>query len=58
MDPLLQEEVDENVVSQLFTLAFRCVSSTRAERPAMNEVGEKLWEIRKEYGRTVQMSGG
>ncbi|XP_078438161.1 calmodulin-binding receptor-like cytoplasmic kinase 3 [Wolffia australiana] len=53
MDPLLREEVDENVLSQLFNLAFRCASSTRNIRPAMNEVGHQLWEIRRDYNRSL-----
>ncbi|MQM07834.1 hypothetical protein Taro_040681 [Colocasia esculenta] len=54
MDPSLEEVVDETVLRQLFRLAFRCTASTRADRPAMKEVSEQLWEIRKEYGRTLR----
>ncbi|CAA7406948.1 unnamed protein product [Spirodela intermedia] len=56
MDPLLREEVDEDVLSQLFTLAFRCAASTRGRRPAMNEVCQQLWAIRKDYGKSLQRS--
>ncbi|KAJ0989512.1 hypothetical protein J5N97_007868 [Dioscorea zingiberensis] len=51
LDPLLEEEVDEDVLGKLFGLAFQCAAPTRAERPTMKQVGEQLWEIRKDYGR-------
>ncbi|MQL80864.1 hypothetical protein Taro_013314 [Colocasia esculenta] len=54
MDPLLKEVVDEDILKKIFALAFRCAVSARANRPAMKEVGEQLWEIRKDYGRSLR----
>lgn len=52
IDPLLREAVDMRVVKEMLGLAFECAAPTRADRPNMKEVGEKLWEIRKAYIRT------
>ncbi|XP_020270597.1 calmodulin-binding receptor-like cytoplasmic kinase 3 isoform X1 [Asparagus officinalis] len=52
LDPMLKEAVDGEVVMKMLDLAFQCSAPTRADRPEMKEVGEKLWEIRKLYGRT------
>jgi hypothetical protein len=54
LDPLLEDPVDDEVLEKLLSLAFQCAAPTRADRPSMKEVGEHLWEIRKEYGRSVQ----
>lgn len=56
LDPLLNEAVDGEVVMKMLNLAFDCAAPIRAERPEMKEVGERLWEIRKEYGK--KHSGG
>uniref|UniRef100_A0A1D1ZEM9 non-specific serine/threonine protein kinase n=1 Tax=Anthurium amnicola TaxID=1678845 RepID=A0A1D1ZEM9_9ARAE len=58
MDPLLEEEVDMEVLKKIFALAFRCAASTRADRPAMKEVVEQLWEIRKDYVRSLRQGSG
>lgn len=49
LDPLLEEELDEEIVDKMFSLAFQCAAPTRHERPSMNDVVGKLWEIRKLY---------
>lgn len=58
MDPLLEENVDDEIIGMMLDLAFDCAAPTRSSRPAMKEVGEQLWEIRKRYGKTLRgMSG-
>ncbi|XP_008801917.1 calmodulin-binding receptor-like cytoplasmic kinase 3 isoform X2 [Phoenix dactylifera] len=52
LDPLLKEVVDEEVLKRIFGLAFQCAAPTRTDRPAMKEVVEQLWEIRKDYARS------
>lgn len=52
LDPKLQEVVNEEVLKKIFGLAFQCAAPTRHDRPAMKEVVEQLWEIRKEYGKS------
>ncbi|XP_020083508.1 calmodulin-binding receptor-like cytoplasmic kinase 3 [Ananas comosus] len=52
LDPRLQEVVNEEVLKKIFDLAFQCAAPTRHDRPAMKEVVEQLWEIRKEYGKS------
>ncbi|KAJ6849116.1 calmodulin-binding receptor-like cytoplasmic kinase 3 [Iris pallida] len=52
VDPMLKEAVDGEVVMRMLSLAFQCAAPTRADRPSMKEVGEQLWEIRKDYGRS------
>lgn len=54
MDPLLEDPVDDEVLERLLNLAFQCAAPTREDRPTMKEVGEQLWEIRKEYGKSVR----
>lgn len=54
LDPLLEDRVDEEVLEKLLSLAFQCAAPTREDRPTMKEVGEQLWEIRKEYGKSVR----
>ncbi|VAI30809.1 unnamed protein product [Triticum turgidum subsp. durum] len=53
LDPLLEDRVDEEVLEKLLSLAFQCAAPTREDRPTMKEVGEQLWEIRKESGPFV-----
>lgn len=53
-DPLLEDRVDEEVLEKLLSLAFQCAAPTREDRPTMKEVGEQLWEIRKEYGKSLR----
>ncbi|URD75811.1 STYKc [Musa troglodytarum] len=58
LDPLLEEKVDDEIVGMMLDLAFDCAAPTRSSRPAMKEVGEQLWEIRKRYGKILRgMSG-
>lgn len=54
LDPLLEDRVDEEVLEKLLSLAFQCAAPTREDRPTMKEVGEQLWEIRKEYGKSLR----
>jgi serine/threonine protein kinase len=54
LDPLLEDPVDDVVLEKLLSLAFQCAAPTREDRPTMKEVGEQLWEIRKEYGKSVR----
>ncbi|KAG2651895.1 calmodulin-binding receptor-like cytoplasmic kinase 3 [Panicum virgatum] len=55
LDPLLEDRVDDEVLEKLLSLAFQCAAPTRDDRPTMKEVGEQLWEIRKEYGKSIRM---
>ncbi|CAD5189271.1 unnamed protein product [Musa acuminata subsp. malaccensis] len=52
LDPRLREVVGDEVLQKIFALAFQCAAPTRRDRPAMREVVEQLWEIRKDYGRS------
>lgn len=54
LDPKLQENVNLEVVRKMFSLAFHCAAPTRANRPLMKEVGEQLWEIRKDFGNSLK----
>ncbi|KAG8060862.1 hypothetical protein GUJ93_ZPchr0002g23575 [Zizania palustris] len=54
LDPLLEDHVDDDILEKLLSLAFQCAAPTREDRPTMKEVGEQLWEIRKEYGKSVK----
>jgi hypothetical protein len=54
LDPLLEDHVDDEVLEKLLSLAFQCAAPTRDDRPTMKEVGEQLWEIRKEYGKSIR----
>lgn len=54
LDPRLQEEVNPEVVMKMLSLAFHCAAPTRAKRPLMKEVGEQLWEIRKDFGKSLR----
>ncbi|XP_020590340.1 calmodulin-binding receptor-like cytoplasmic kinase 3 [Phalaenopsis equestris] len=54
LDPKLQENVNLEVVRKMLSLAFHCAAPTRANRPLMKEVGEQLWEIRKDFGNSLR----
>lgn len=54
LDPKLQEDVNLQVVRKMLSLAFHCAAPTRAHRPLMKEVGEQLWEIRKDFGNSLK----
>lgn len=54
LDPFLDEVIDEQVLGKILSLAFQCAAPTRADRPDMKEVGEQLWEIRKEFGKSLR----
>ncbi|WOL13535.1 calmodulin-binding receptor-like cytoplasmic kinase 3 [Canna indica] len=54
LDPLLEEKVEEDIVTKMLDLAFECAAPTRSDRPGMKEVGEQLWEIRKKYVKSLR----
>lgn len=54
VDPRLQEDVNIEFVTKMLSLAFNCAAPTRVKRPVMKEVVEQLWEIRKEFGRSLR----
>ncbi|XP_073100185.1 calmodulin-binding receptor-like cytoplasmic kinase 3 isoform X2 [Elaeis guineensis] len=56
LDPLLEEVVDEEVLGKMLSLAFQCAAPTRDDRPDMKEVGEQLWEIRREFRKSFSKS--
>ncbi|KAG6509345.1 calmodulin-binding receptor-like cytoplasmic kinase 3 isoform X1 [Zingiber officinale] len=49
LDPQMHEVVADLVVKKILALAFKCAAPTRKDRPAMREVVEQLWGIRKDY---------
>lgn len=52
LDPMLTESVNEDILNKTFDVMFQCVAPTRADRPPMKEVVEKLWKIRRDYAKT------
>lgn len=54
LDPLMNETVDAEILSKMFSLAFHCAAPTRSDRPSMKEVGEQLWVIRMDYLKSVR----
>ena len=52
LDPMLTESVNEDILNKIFDVMFQCVAPTRADRPQMKEVVEKLWKIRRDYAKT------
>ncbi|XP_078170921.1 calmodulin-binding receptor-like cytoplasmic kinase 3 isoform X2 [Carex rostrata] len=58
LDPLLEERVDNELISRLLNVSFQCAAPTRDDRPTMKEVSEKLWEIRKQYGKSLRRISG
>ncbi|XP_078430725.1 calmodulin-binding receptor-like cytoplasmic kinase 3 [Wolffia australiana] len=53
MDPLLEEEVDREVLRRILSLGFRCAANTQANRPAMRDIVAELWSIRRAYTLTA-----
>lgn len=49
VDPQMKEAVDEKIFKKMLDLAFQCAAPTRADRPDMKAVGERLWAIRVKY---------
>lgn len=49
VDPQMKEAVDEKIFKKMLNLAFQCAAPTRADRPDMKSVGERLWAIRMKY---------
>ncbi|KAK3142147.1 hypothetical protein QOZ80_4BG0342890 [Eleusine coracana subsp. coracana] len=54
LDPMLTEEVNEDILNKIFDVAFQCVAPTRNDRPHMKEVAERLWKIRRDYAKTLR----
>ncbi|GER51597.1 kinase family protein [Striga asiatica] len=52
VDPLMGENIDDEILMKMFGLAIRCAAPTRVDRPDMKAVGEQLWAIRKDYLKT------
>jgi hypothetical protein len=52
LDPMLTEEVNEDILNKIFDVAFQCVAPTRNDRPHMKEVVERLWKIRRDNAKT------
>ncbi|KAG7984529.1 hypothetical protein I3843_04G164500 [Carya illinoinensis] len=53
-DPLMEEVVDSEILTKIFSLAFHCAARIRADRPDMKSVGEQLWAIRAEYPKSAR----
>lgn len=58
LDPMLTESVNEDILNKIFDVMFQCVAPTRADRPHMKEVVEKLWKIRRDYAKTQNRAEG
>ncbi|KAF7002451.1 hypothetical protein CFC21_017943 [Triticum aestivum] len=58
LDPMLTEAVNEDILNKIFDVMFQCVAPTRADRPHMKEVVEKLWKIRRDYAKTQNRAEG
>ncbi|KAI3805411.1 hypothetical protein L1987_27769 [Smallanthus sonchifolius] len=46
VDPQMKESLETEIFVNMLKLAFQCVAPTRADRPDINVVAEKLWAIR------------
>ncbi|KAF5459217.1 hypothetical protein F2P56_023189 [Juglans regia] len=53
-DPLMEEVVDSEILTKIFSLAFHCAARSRDDRPDMKSVGEQLWAIRAEYPKSAR----
>ncbi|XP_019198251.1 PREDICTED: calmodulin-binding receptor-like cytoplasmic kinase 3 [Ipomoea nil] len=51
LDPAMRERIDAEILGRMFELSFQCAAPTRADRPDMKMVGERLWAVRMEYSR-------
>ncbi|XP_076932632.1 calmodulin-binding receptor-like cytoplasmic kinase 3 [Bidens hawaiensis] len=49
VDPQMTEAVDKKIFKKMLNLAFQCAAPTRADRPDMKAVAERLWAIRVKY---------
>ncbi|XP_010454543.1 PREDICTED: calmodulin-binding receptor-like cytoplasmic kinase 1 [Camelina sativa] len=57
MDPFLKRNrAAIEVAEKMLRLASECLAPTRATRPAMKGIAEKLWDIRREMKETVLSS--
>lgn len=53
-DPLMEEVVDSEILTKIFSLAFHCAARIRNDRPDMKSVVEQLWAIRAEYLKSAR----
>ncbi|VFQ67387.1 unnamed protein product [Cuscuta campestris] len=51
LDPSLRERVDREIMVRMFELAIQCAAPTRADRPDMRTIAERLWAIRMDYSK-------
>ncbi|CAL5016066.1 unnamed protein product [Urochloa decumbens] len=56
LDPMLTEAVSEDILNNIFDVAFQCVAPTREDRPHMKEVAERLWKIRRDYTKMQRIA--
>ncbi|XP_048440894.1 calmodulin-binding receptor-like cytoplasmic kinase 3 [Pyrus x bretschneideri] len=54
VDPLMEENIDAEVLMKIIDLAIQCAAPVRVDRPEMKWVGEQLWTIRADYLRSVK----
>ncbi|TQD74120.1 hypothetical protein C1H46_040341 [Malus baccata] len=54
VDPLMEENIDAEVLMKIFELAIQCAAPIRVDRPEMKSVGEQLWTIRADYLKSVK----
>ncbi|KAG5242784.1 calmodulin-binding receptor cytoplasmic kinase [Salix suchowensis] len=54
VDPLMEENVNTEILYSLFTLAIQCAAPIRSDRPSMKAVVEQLWGIRADYLKGVR----
>ncbi|VFQ73658.1 unnamed protein product [Cuscuta campestris] len=51
LDPSLRGRVDREIMVRMFELAIQCAAPTRADRPDMRTIAERLWAIRMDYSK-------
>lgn len=55
LDPRLEKSnASGMVVERILEIAIQCAAPTKQDRPCMNNVAERLWDIRKEYQNLLQ----
>lgn len=56
LDPSLEKtNAACKVAERVCELAFRCTAPTKQDRPTMKEVGETLWNVRREYQELTEV---
>lgn len=53
MDHRLEDHVDEKVIGDWLSLASQCAALRGDDRPNIEEVGERLWEIWKYHRKSI-----